>query len=161
MNAFSNLGIEWWSVVLYLVNIFLLVAILTWVLYKPVIAIMDKRRKTIQDSIEEAEQLKLSFEKTQRELEEEKREMRKRLDEEMKAGKRELEEQKRALVEEMEKKSAQFERELAERRENLLAEVRGDLLAQVESVVVRVMGDVASAEDVQKSARKAFDSIEV
>ncbi len=159
MDAFSNLGIEWWSVLLYLVNIFLLVAVLTWILYKPVVKIMDQRRKTIADSMEEAERLKQSFEETAASMKQEKKEMQVRFDLEMKAGKKALEEEKKKLIAEIEAKRVSVHAELDQERERLVSEVKKELLTSMEKMVIAVIGDVASKEAVSHSAKETFDSL--
>ena len=49
---------------LYLINTGVLLAILTYFLYKPILKFIDQRRQQIIDSIEESKKLREEFEKT-------------------------------------------------------------------------------------------------
>ncbi len=62
MEALANLGIDLKGVVLYIVNFGILMALLYRFAYKPLLAMLDKRRDIIRDNIEEAERLRKEFE---------------------------------------------------------------------------------------------------
>ena len=51
MDGLSKLGINLGHVVFYLVNTGLLLTVLTYVLYKPILRFLDKRRDQIRRSV--------------------------------------------------------------------------------------------------------------
>jgi len=57
MELFEKLGIDWRLLIAQLVNFAILFTALTFLLYKPLLAMLDKRRKKIADSLENAERI--------------------------------------------------------------------------------------------------------
>lgn len=57
MELFEKLGIDWRLLIAQLVNFAILFAALTFLLFKPLIATLEKRRKKIADSLENAERI--------------------------------------------------------------------------------------------------------
>ncbi len=70
MEALSQLGIDLWSVLLYLVNFGLILWVLTRYVYKPLMKYVDERRETIKNNVNEAEELRQTFESKMKEQEE-------------------------------------------------------------------------------------------
>ena len=73
MEALEKLGINPMSILLYLINLGSVLLVLTYLLYKPVLGFLDKRRKQISDSIQEAEILRDKFDSTLKTAEKEKK----------------------------------------------------------------------------------------
>ncbi|MDP3975372.1 MAG: F0F1 ATP synthase subunit B, partial [bacterium] len=61
MEAFSRLGIDWNSVILYLINFGILAVVVGYFVTGPILRILDQRRQHIQSAVEEAEKLKQEF----------------------------------------------------------------------------------------------------
>jgi F-type H+-transporting ATPase subunit b len=57
MELFAKLGIDWRLLVAQLVNFVILFTALTFLLYKPLIAALDKRRAKVVESLENAEKI--------------------------------------------------------------------------------------------------------
>jgi len=57
MELFAKLGIDWRLLIAQLVNFAILFAALTFLLYKPLIAALDKRRAKISESLANAEKI--------------------------------------------------------------------------------------------------------
>jgi F-type H+-transporting ATPase subunit b len=70
MEALSQLGIDLWSVLLYLVNFGFILWVLTRYVYKPLMKYVDERRETIKNNVNEAEELRQTFESKMKEQEE-------------------------------------------------------------------------------------------
>ena len=68
-SIFEALGLDWRSMLFYLGNLVILIAVLVLVLYKPVKRILAKKRKSIQDTFDENEKLKAEGEKLKAEYE--------------------------------------------------------------------------------------------
>jgi F-type H+-transporting ATPase subunit b len=54
----EKLGINWGLLVAQLFNVVLIVLMLTWFLYQPVLNMLNERTRRIQESLKEAEQIK-------------------------------------------------------------------------------------------------------
>ncbi|MBL4694170.1 ATP synthase F0 subunit B [Candidatus Gracilibacteria bacterium] len=63
MDKLASLGIDLWSMVLYLGNTAVLMVVLIYLLYKPINKFLEKRQKEITDSIDEAQKLQEKFQK--------------------------------------------------------------------------------------------------
>lgn len=57
MELFEKLGIDWRLLIAQLVNFAILITALTFLLFKPLIAALDKRRAKISESLENAEKI--------------------------------------------------------------------------------------------------------
>ena len=57
MELFAKLGIDWRLLIAQLVNFVILFTALTFLLYKPLIAALDKRRAKIAESLANAEKI--------------------------------------------------------------------------------------------------------
>ena len=67
----AELGFHWPSLIVYVVNFTILLAILYAVGYKPILRIMNQRTERIRGSLEEAEQIRAESEKRQEEMQKE------------------------------------------------------------------------------------------
>lgn len=70
MDALAQLGIDLWSVLLYLVNFGIILWILARFVYKPLMKFVDTRREMIAKNVSEAEELRETFEAKMKEQEE-------------------------------------------------------------------------------------------
>lgn len=68
-ELFSKLGIDWRLLLAQIVNFLVLLAILYKFLYKPVLGMLQKRAKTIEDSLAKAEKIDADFKMAQKEQE--------------------------------------------------------------------------------------------
>jgi F-type H+-transporting ATPase subunit b len=65
----ATLGINWRDFFLHLINFGVLIGLLWWLLYKPVVGMLDDRRQRIADSMERAEQVRIEAERANQERE--------------------------------------------------------------------------------------------
>lgn len=164
MEGLANLGIDVWGLVLYLVNFGVLALVLTKFLYKPVLKVLDERSRQIKENLEEAERLKREFEE----------EMHRRVmksDEVMKHMRLELEGTKRHADDRAKEvlQQAKQEREhllvetkahIDEMKERLVSDVKQELLTNMERIVVRVVREQSSKEDLRESIERAWEDIQ-
>jgi F-type H+-transporting ATPase subunit b len=64
MELFAKLGIDWRLLIAQIVNFLILMGALTLLLYKPLLAVLEKRRKTIAESLENAERIGAELNRT-------------------------------------------------------------------------------------------------
>lgn len=68
LERFGELGIHWPSLVVYLVNFTLLVGLLYFVAYKPILRMLDERSTRIRESMEQAEQIRQQSARAEEEI---------------------------------------------------------------------------------------------
>ncbi len=84
MDLLNTLGINGWNFLLHTINFLVLIAILSRILYKPVIGMLDERQRRVRESMEQAERVRLEAERADQQREaqlgETRREIREMLD---------------------------------------------------------------------------------
>lgn len=160
MEGLKNLGIDGWSVLIYLVNFGILLSVLTYFLYRPILDFLDKRRDEVAKRLGEAEKIKAEFEKKLQEMEAEKEKVQAKLQDEMQQMKKFIGEERAKLVKEMEQEREKMvtktNAELAERREKLISSVEKDLLGLMKKVVLHIVTNEIPADVVENSVNKAW-----
>ena len=68
MGGISELGINWGVLITQIVTFVILLVLLRFVAYKPLMRMMDERSKRVKDSLEQAEAVKAQSAKTEEEL---------------------------------------------------------------------------------------------
>jgi F-type H+-transporting ATPase subunit b len=154
----AELGFHWPSLLVYLVNFTILLAILYVVGYKPILRILNQRTERIRGSLEEAERIRTESEERQEE-------MKKELDQARQEGQvlitqaRELadryrDEERQKAKEEAETFLTRARGDIERERDNAIEEVRqqfADLaIAAAERVVERSLDRDAHAQIIEK-----------
>jgi len=68
MEGISELGINWSTLITQIITVVILLILLRFAAYKPLMRMMDERSKRIKDSIEQAEAVKAQSAKAEEEL---------------------------------------------------------------------------------------------
>ena len=160
----SELGFHWPSLIVYLVNFTILLAILYMVGYKPIMRILDQRSERIRGSLDEAE-------RTRKESEERQAEMQKELAQARLEGQaviqqaRELadrfrEEERQRAQEEAETFLARARGDIQRERDNAIDEVRQEFadvaITAAERVIERSLDKDAHKELIEKVLDESF-----
>lgn len=160
MEALEKLGIEPFSILLYLINLGSVLLVLTFLLYRPILGFMDKRRKEISDSVEEASILRDEFEKTIQKAEKEKIELEKNFREEMEKLKKFVEQKRGELTKEMEAARAEMmakaSAEIEEKKRSLLKEAEGEVLSLMKKIILNVVQNKVPENVIQESIKDAW-----
>ena len=161
MDALQKLGIDWWSVVLYALNTFLLVAILTRLLYKPVLHFLDERRDTIRRNLSEAEMLRKTFQEEATKQKASAFEETKHLRLELTTMKHEAEAQAKTLLEEAQARREALLAEATEQTEqmraNLIADTEQAIRERIERIVLHVLQHHVPKETVRASIQSVWN----
>lgn len=161
MEALAKIGIDLWSVLLYVINTGLLVGVLTYLLYKPVIGFLDKRRASIKESLDEAEEMRRAFEEKTAQMHMAEKEMRAAFEKELADGRRYVEEMKAKLTAEMqEQKQQMMEKamaDIASEKERLMANVRSDVLATMQKALTSILLTRVPEEVITASVQEEWD----
>lgn len=163
MDALARLGIDGWSILLYLVNFGLLAAVLTKFLYKPVLKFVDERREQVRRSIEEAEELKRRFEEETKRREEEARLMSSEMQREIRTSREQAELRAKQLVAEAERSREEMlseaQKQAAEMKKNIRKEAEADVLKRIEAVAMAVLRYKVPQEVVRDSVKDAWSAL--
>lgn len=142
--------VDWFIVLAQIINFLVLIALLHWLLYRPLLAVIRERQAAIrqeQAAIERMHQEAESERTAQRQAREALEVQRQGW---LNAARGEVEVSKRQALEEMaeqlREQRASWLRELNEARGRLLGQIRTDLLLQVQRVARRALADLATRE---------------
>lgn len=160
MDKLLSLGIDPWSILLYWINTGLLLAVLTYLLYKPILGFIDKRRQQIVDSIDESTKMKESFEKKLSESEKKREENEAQLKEEL-ANLHKFTEQKRAqLNSEMEQARTEMmektQKEMDDKKSTLIKEAEKDIKNLMTRIILEIVERKVPEEVITESISSAW-----
>ncbi len=162
MDALANLGINFTSMLQYVVNIFLLVVVLWVLLYRPILQIIDKRRAMIAQSVSEAETLKTEFEKKLASMEAEQKALHARLEEEAKRASDEIAATKAELLSDMQQRRQelmeQTAKDIQEAKNTLVQKVEHEVLDAMKQIVVNILRKSEHANAVEASIQEEWST---
>ena len=160
MEGLANLGISMESIVIYILNYGLLLAVLSYLLYDPIVKFTDERRETIKSQIEEASLIKQEFAQQLENLKQEKLEAEKTLKSELDSMQSFVADKKKELMSEMEterkkmlEKAAQ---EIAEAKEYMVSEVEVELQKKMSQIILEVISNKVPKEVIAESITEAW-----
>lgn len=162
----DKLGIEPSLFIAQLVNFAIIMILLNWLLYKPILGMLEKRKKKIQEGLDLTEKMRLEWEKMDekkaRFMEEARIDALKLIDE----AKRQAKGEERVILEETRKKSDDMtqkaKREIAELKVSMDKEVRHEAVSLAVEITKRILGNVMSKElqhTIMKRQMKDLESI--
>ncbi len=160
MDKLLQLGIDPWSMLLYLANTGVLIAVLTYFFYKPMVKFMDDRRQQIKDSIDEAERLQDEFKAELEKVEAEKAEAEAELKKELDRLRRFTEEKRAELTSEMEAARAKMmekaQAEIDQKKDSLIKEVEADVMKLMTRIILDIVENKVPEDVVEGSIQTAW-----
>jgi F-type H+-transporting ATPase subunit b len=151
--------IDWFTVVAQIVNFVVLVALLRYFLYGPILRAMDEREESVaslwkeaDDKLEQARQEAERKRKAREEMDERREQLLAEAREEAESLRRE---RRREIREELERTRKQWTETLDEERESFERELRDRVSSGVWQVARRALRDLADA-DIEERATKVF-----
>ena len=160
MDGLDQLGISLDSILIYLVNYGVLLAVLSYLLYKPINNFTTKRRETIKGQLEQASDIKKEFEQELENLKTEKLAAEKQLQSELKSMKEYISDKKKELLEEIDAKRSQMlvkaQQEIDEAKANMIKEVEKDLLKKMSKIILEILNNKVPAEVITESVSEAW-----
>ena len=151
MELLSKLGIDWKLLIAQVVNFTILLSVLTYFVYKPLLHLLDARREKIRVAMEDVERIS----KQKQEMENIRLEKLKKVDEEagraLERMKKQAEEMKSAVLAAAEKEAAELLRkgrqQVASERARVLAEAQGHIARLTITLAERLLEREFSAAD--------------
>lgn len=161
MEALQKLGIDFLSILIHLVNFGILIGVLTKFLYRPTKDFLEKRQKTIEDNLHEAERIKNTFQEEFSKKEKETAKKMAQLDADIAAQREQAEKHAHELIAEAEMQKEKLMKEakavISEMKEDLHDTVEAEVLKRIEKTVLAVLKDSVSPEVVQKNIAKEWE----
>ncbi|KKR02859.1 MAG: ATP synthase subunit b [Microgenomates group bacterium GW2011_GWB1_40_9] len=160
----DKLGIEPSLFIAQLINFTIIMVLLNWLMYKPILGMLEKRKKKIQEGLELTEKMRLEWEKMDEKkaklMEEARIDALKLIEEAKKQAKSE----EHVVLEETRKKSDDMiekaKREIAELKLSMDKQVRREAVALAVEMTKRILGNVMSKELQHTIVRKQMKDLE-
>ena len=160
----DKLGIEPSLFIAQLINVTIIMVLLNWLMYKPILGMLEKRKKKIQEGLELTEKMRLEWEKMDEKkaklMEEARIDALKLIEEAKKQAKSE----EHVVLEETRKKSDDMiekaKREIAELKLSMDKQVRREAVALAVEMTKRILGNVMSKELQHTIVRKQMKDLE-
>jgi len=162
MDSFAKVGIDWWGMLLYLVNFGILFALLGWLVIPKLTKLLDERRETIEGDLKSSAKLKEELAATLAESETKSREMRTELMLERNDLEREFKAQKDSLISEMaderNKMIEEARAQITEEKKRLISEVKTEIVQVMQKGVKTFLAN-ADAKEVEASLPEAWKTV--
>jgi len=140
-------GFDWFTFVAQIVNFLILVALLRYFLYRPILEAMNRREEAIQSRLHEAEQTKEEAEREAEQLRQERAELERKRDELITKAREEAENQRKALIaearREVDNTRTRWQEAIERERESFLSELRETVAHQTSAAIRNILGDLA------------------
>lgn len=162
MEVLAKLGIDLSSVLIYLVNFGILLAVVAYFITGPILGVIKKRQKMIAENVAEADRIKNEFMEEKRKADQEKEALRAQMEQQMNDLKKELDLRRKAQEEEMELKKAKMLEEVRslveEEKQQILNKAEKQTLDLIEKVVLHVVSNKVPQDVVKGSVEEAWKS---
>lgn len=160
MEGLATLGIDPLSILLYLLNTGLLLVVLIYVLYKPILRYLDERRDQIRRSVHEAQILKEELDKKSAEAQEASQKAEETLKREMENLRKFTEEKRAELTAEMEAARTEMlskaDADITRRKEELLKDAEKATVDLIKKIVLHIVQNKVPEEVVEASIKDAW-----
>ncbi len=161
MENFVKIGVDGWSILLYIVNYGLIFGVVGWFIYKPIRKAMDSRRETIEKSMQSAETLQSEMEAMMKEQTQNREASLAEMQAEKKALEKMLEERRQTLLAEMEQERAlllqQTHDQIAQEKDRVMHDVETRIVELVKKALFSVLSYHVPENVVQESVKKAWE----
>lgn len=163
MEALATLGINFSSIVIYVINFGILIAVIAYFFTGPLVRILDERRDQIQTNVAEAERLKNEFAEEKRKADIEKTALRTDMEQQMSHLKKELESRRKEQEEALEARKAKMLEEVrtivADEKGAILKKAEAQTLELIEKVVHYVVSNNVPQDIVKNSVQEAWKKV--
>lgn len=163
MEALNKLGIDFYGVIVYLVNFGIIMVVLTKYLYRPLMSFLDQRRETVRKSIEETEALKNAFAEQLAEKEQERERAVRDLRTELAEAKAFAEKKAKAALAEVDAERSRIidetRSQMEQMKKDLVHKAETDIVSRMKEVVLHVVKDGSDEAAVAKSVERAWDRV--
>ncbi len=163
MDVLSKLGIDWWQILLYLVNFGLIILLLSKFLYKPLLKYLDKRRDLIKQNIDEAENLKKEFDLEIKKQEVQTKKLLDQMNQEVAKAKQDAEVRAEELLQKAEEERKQIVAETKKQVEimknKIHEEVEQEIIVRMEETILDVLQNKVPKDIIKQSVKDSWKQL--
>lgn len=160
MDALAKLGIEPASILFYIVNIGILLAVIAFFVTKPLLKILDERRAKISGSLAKADALTREFEEKYATVKAETESMRKSFLEEAEQLKRSLNDERKEMYQKIgadrEMLMTQAKKEIEQIKQQTLAQMEQDVTRMMKQIILTIMKESLDDAAIEKSVQGSW-----
>lgn len=160
MDKLASLGIDGWSMLLYLINTGVLLVALVYILYKPMNKFLEKRQKDINDSIESAQKLQEKFEKELEKSHADREKVESELREELSKLQKFTEQKRTELVAEMEQARTTMlqkaQDEIDKKKDALIKDAEGQIKELMTKIILEIVENKVPEDVINDSIKSAW-----
>lgn len=158
MEALSSLGIDWKSLIAQIVNFLILLFVLSKLLYKPLVEMLDQRKKGIAKGVADAKAAEARLLQVEEEAKEKIKGAVENANEIVEKASKEATKQATTIIEDAKKKSFQIiekANESAQKRQNeIMREVKKDLADIVETAIIKITSKQPAKESIDQAIKE-------
>jgi len=162
MNQITALGIDTTSLLIYLVNFGLIYLVVSRLISKPIIELLDKRKSEIESNLNEANKLREEMLSEKKKLEEEKEKIRNEFDKELEKFETSVQERTKKLeVENQKSREEIIQKALLEQKqmkENIFKIIQEDIFNSYNTILTKVLKDHADSKSIENSIKTNWES---
>lgn len=144
------MGIDWFTFAAQVVNFLILIGLLWYFAYKPILRAMDEREKSIRDRLDDAEHTREESDRRARELDEKHAEFDEQREQKMAHAREEAEKRRKELVaaarERVEQSESEWRESLRRQKDSLIQDLERRTGHHVVEATRRILQDMADAE---------------
>lgn len=160
MEILEKIGINFQSIVIYLVNIGILVAVISYFMTGPLLKVLDQRRKKIKDNLREAELIKEEFSSERKKLQEQNEALKTEMERSLTLLKKEIEDRRRKEDEELALKKAKMLEEIRtlveEEKKGILKAAEREALELIVKTILSIVTTKIPEETIRQSVEDAW-----
>lgn len=161
MDQIAALGIDFTSLLVYLVNFGAIYLIVSRLIAKPIVELLDSRKAEIENNLNEANKLRIDLLAEKKSFEEEKIKLRKEYDEELRNFEKSLNDRKKELEEENSKTREEIiQKALSEQKqikENVFKIIQEDLIKSYSTILSKILKDDTNSDKVKSSLENSWN----
>lgn len=160
MDRLAELGIDLWSIVIYMANTGVVLVVLIYFAYKPLLRIIDARRKQIADNIETANLLKEEFTKKLDESIQDKKKIEAELSLELDNLRKTVELKRGEMLKEIEHTRAEIlkkaHEEISKSKARLVKDAEEDVSKLISRIILEIVQNKVPEKVVRESVEEAW-----
>lgn len=162
MEKLSALGLDLNSLIIYLVNFGIIYLIISRLISKPIIDILEKRKAEIENNLSEANKIKSELIQEKNNFEIQKQKLREEFNEDLKKFEKSIQEKRKELDEENTKLREEIiQKALSEQKqikENVFKIIQEDLIKSYSTILNKVLKNDSSPEKINQSILESWNS---
>lgn len=164
MEALKSLGIDWKLLIAQAVNFLILLIILSKLLYKPIINLLDERKNKIEKGLADAEKSRKHLEKAEEDADKIREKAYKEANEILENTKQEADNKAQDIITRAEKQANDMRKHAAEEsliaKDKALKEAKGQISEVVLAALSKTVGEIDEKEK-DKLNKKATEEIKL